>query len=225
MTRCLSSDQLSAHLDAETTAAEARIVESHLAACPDCRARRAALSRGALALQRLPRAAPPSYLAARVREQALAQAPEPGLRKLGSYLADLPFAFRSRTSLRLGFAALLVLALLGPAAVQWALPLRPLDPPPHVPHFKVDIALGDDSPLFSPPTKAEVAGRTFELSRDDVWEEKGLRATDAAMRVPAHSPVGRAILARYTDLDVLVADGGRVVIEDGLRTVELVGSL
>jgi hypothetical protein len=54
--------------------------------------------------------------------------------------------------------------------------------------------------------------------------QRGLDASDVRepqARVPAGSPQGRALLARYGDLAVLIADGSRVVLRDRLGTLEL----
>ena len=55
----------------------------------------------------------------------------------------------------------------------------------------------------------------------DVWVQKGLEGEVPAARVSAQSPQGRELLARYSDLGLLLADGSRVVLRYRLETVEL----
>ncbi len=90
------------------------------------------------------------------------------------------------------------------------------------PEFRVSEFFGD-APVVPPQTTSEVAGRVFVLS-DDVWVQRGLDATDTAQPhalISARSPRGRRLLARYSDLGVLLADGSRVVLRDHLQTLEL----
>lgn len=60
------AESLSLYLDAALPAAERRQVENHLEACPECRHRLEGLRRVVVGLGRLPAAAPPEDLAARV---------------------------------------------------------------------------------------------------------------------------------------------------------------
>ncbi len=39
--------------------------------------------------------------------------------------------------------------------------------------------------------------------------------------MPARSPAGRALLAKFSDLGVLLADGSKVVLRDNRETLEL----
>jgi hypothetical protein len=90
------------------------------------------------------------------------------------------------------------------------------------PEFLVSEGFGE-APAVLPQTTSEVAGRVFVLS-DDVWVQRGLDASDARRpqaRVPARSPAGRALLAKFSDLEMLLADGSRVVLRYKLETLEL----
>jgi hypothetical protein len=124
-------------------------------------------------------------------------------------------------------AGLVLLVTLLAAEHGTAPGLGALDPAlPHTvrldPQFKVSELLGE-APVVLPQTTSEVAGRVFVYS-DDVWVQRGLDASDVReprARVPAGSPQGRALLARYGDLAVLIADGSRVVLRDRLGTLEL----
>lgn len=223
MNRCPSTEQLSAFLDAEVSGSEARHLEAHLSFCPACRERLIGLERPVFALRGLPRAAPPADLAVRVRQQAaISGSPQSGLRKLKNLLTDWPLALHLTPGLRTAFAATLAVAAMGTIYYQWFAPMSPLQP-----RFSVEVT--EEAPFFLDPKGIQVvvAGRQFVLNdsedpRRPLWAEKGLKATDATTRVEAGSPVGRALLAKYTDLDVLLEDGGSVVIEDGADTFELV---
>jgi putative zinc finger protein len=100
-------------------------------------------------------------------------------------------------------------------------------------------------------TTSEVAGRTFFRQEDtDVWKAFVVKATGSpaegaatapddgsgrtvwveegllghkpqAHHVDAASPVGRALLERYSDLGYLLADGSRVVLRYQRETLEL----
>lgn len=221
MSRCLSNELLSAFLDDEVSGAEARRLKAHLEFCPACRERLIARERPVLALRALPRATPPAELAARVRQQAaISGAPQSGLRKLRNLLTDWPLALRLTPTLRTAFTALLALAAMGSVYRQWFAPIAPIEP-----QFRVEVI--ENGAYFDRVPQAEIAGRTFVLTsyddpHDRLWAEKGLKATTAATRVEAGSPVGQALLARYTNLDVLLVDGGRVMLADGSDTFELV---
>jgi anti-sigma factor RsiW len=98
-------------------------------------------------------------------------------------------------------------------------------PAPRLPHagpeFLVSAAFGEAPPVL-PQTTSEVAGRVFVWS-DDVWVQRGVDAGPAGQprAVPARSPAGRALLAKLSDLGVLLADGSRVVLRYNTETVEL----
>jgi hypothetical protein len=98
-------------------------------------------------------------------------------------------------------------------------------PAPKLPHagpeFLVSEAFGDAPPVL-PQTTSEVAGRVFVWS-DDVWVQRGVDPSPAGQprAVPSRSPAGRALLAKLSDLDVLLADGSRVVLRYNTETVEL----
>jgi anti-sigma factor RsiW len=119
--------------------------------------------------------------------------------------------------------ALLVAALLLQHGENGGAGLASLVPKlPHAgPEFLVSEAFGD-APAVLPQTTSEVAGRVFVWS-DDVWVQRGVDAGPAgqARTVPARSPAGRELLAKFSDLGVLLADGSRVVLRYNYETVEL----
>jgi anti-sigma factor RsiW len=154
------------------------------------------------------------------------------LRALRSWIwwHDLP-PLRSSFSTPLGVGmALLVAALLvehgsgpGLTSLYPAVPRYPPSPTARLePEFLVSAAFGE-APAVLPQTTSQVAGRVFVLS-DDVWVQRGLDASDAMRpqaRVPARSPAGRALLAKFSDLGMLLADGSRVVLRYNLETLEI----
>jgi negative regulator of sigma E activity len=249
----LVSESLSAYLDGEAGAAEARRVSAHLAACAACRGRLEATRRVTAGLRQLAAVAPPPALAAQVRRRLAAgsargagsTAPAGGPAGLAarwrswwlwwSDLPPLPAAFTR--PLGVGLAMLVALLLVehgsGPGAggmrSRWPDLLGGAGPraaagsrPGAAPEFLVSAAFGD-APVGLPQTTSQVAGRVFVLS-DGVWVQRGLDASDARgprARVRARSPEGQALLAKLSDLDVLLADGSPVVLRYQLETLEL----
>ena len=231
----IPSESLSAYLDGEIGPAEARALASHLDGCAACRGRLDAARRLVGGLRRLaPPVAPPPELAARVRARIAAAgvAGGPGdgprwlqsLRSLTAWLwwRDLP-PLRSSfsTPLAVGMALLVTALLVENGAGNGLTALYPGMPRAR-PEFLVSAGFGD-APAVWPQTTSEVAGRVFVLS-DDVWVQRGLDATDAGRTrplVPARSPAGRALLAKFSDLGVLLADGSKVVLRDNRETLEL----
>jgi anti-sigma factor RsiW len=90
------------------------------------------------------------------------------------------------------------------------------------PEFLVSEAFGDASVVL-PQTTSEVAGRVFVWSDDDVWVQRGIDASEARQprAVPARSAAGRELLAKLSDLDVLLDGGSRVVLRYNFETLEL----
>lgn len=219
MIRHLSSEQLSAYLDGEVAFHESREIEGHLASCDECRGRFQSVQRTVSGVWRLERAAPPPGLSTRVRaEVSEVRSLEPSpVRSLVSYLSGLPRRPVLRTAAAMALPLVLSLFLFtngmehkaGAAPVVEVVTVEPLT----------------DAPLFVlPQTTSQVAGMEFvwrELVSGDVWVQKGLEGEVPASRVSAQSPQGRELLAQYSDLDLLLADGARVVLRYRLETVEL----
>jgi hypothetical protein len=79
-----------------------------------------------------------------------------------------------------------------------------------------------DLPLVLPDTTSKVAGREFVWREGgDVWVQKGLEGQIPAARLSAQSPLGRELLAQYSELGLLIAEGSKVVLRYRLETVEL----
>ena len=218
MIRHLSSEQLSAHLDGEVGFPESREIESHLASCEDCRDRFRAMQQTVSAVWRLERSTPPVDLSTRVRaEVAAASRPQAPVRDFVSYIFGLPNHPVLRTGAAMGLALVLSLVVVGGGSHQ------PTAPGQEVEGIEVVTVLSEP-PLILPQTTSKVAGREFvwtELNNGDVWVQKGLEGEVPEARVSAQSPQGRELLARYSELALLLADGSRVVLRYRLETVEL----
>jgi hypothetical protein len=224
MVRHLSSEQLSAYLDGEAAFHESREIEGHLAACANCRDRFKAMQRTVSGVWHLERVAPPPGLSTRVRaEVAAVSRPEPNLvRTVGAYIFGLPNQRALRTA---AIALPLVLSLfLFKNGMEEKAGLEPnLMPRPNLVEVVTVVAVAD-LPLVLPQTTSKVAGREFvwrEVVGGDVWVQKGLEGEVPEFRVSAQSPQGRELLARYSELGLLLADGSKVVLRYRLETVEL----
>ncbi|MFL6234313.1 MAG: hypothetical protein ACJ76N_14365, partial [Thermoanaerobaculia bacterium] len=53
------------------------------------------------------------------------------------------------------------------------------------------------------------------------WIQKGLEGQTPVARMDAGSPQGRALLTKYSDLQLLLEDGSPVVLRYDLETVEI----
>lgn len=225
MIRHLSSEQLSAYLDGEAAFHESREIEGHLASCADCRDRFDAMQRTVSGVWRLERVAPPPGLSTRVRaEVAAVRRPEPAFgRSLVSYIFGLPNRPALRTAAAVALPLVLSLFLLT-NGMEHKAGLEPnLMPRPNLVEI-VTVEPVADLPLVLPQTTSQVAGREFvwrEVGGGDVWVQKGLEGEIPAARLSAQSPQGRELLAQYSDLGLLLADGSRVVLRYRLETVEL----
>jgi hypothetical protein len=126
----------------------------------------------------------------------------------------------SRPLVTAGLALLVAVLLLQNGESGGMAPLIP-KLPPGTPEFLVSEAFGDPPPVL-PQTTSEVAGRVFEW-RDDVWVQRGVDARPAglARAVASGSAAGRLLLAELSDLDVLLADGSRVVLRYNYETLEI----
>lgn len=238
MTGHISLESLSAYLDGETGPSETRRLEAHLASCVPCSSHLEATRRLVGGLRVLRPAPPPPDLPERVHGRIAAErggaGDRPGgldrlrsLRSVRSWLwwqglPPLHGSFSAARPLVTAGLGLLVAVLLlqngesggGLGAVAPSLP--------HAgPQFLVSEAFGE-APQVLPQTTSEVAGRVFVWS-DDVWVQRGVDPGPAGQprAVAARSPAGRAMLAKLSDLGVLLADGSRVVLRYNTETVEL----
>jgi anti-sigma factor RsiW len=240
----ISLESLSAYLDGETGPSETRRLEAHLAGCAPCSSRLEATRRLVGGLRVLRPTPPPPDLPARLQGRIAAERAgaddRPGgldrpvsrlwlrsVRSVRSWLwwQGLPPLYGSWSAARplvtagLGLLVAVLLLQNGESGVGLGSPAPKL---PHAgPEFLVSEAFGDAPPVL-PQTTSEVAGRVFVWS-DDVWVQRGVDPSPAGQprAVPARSPAGRALLAKLSDLDVLLADGSRVVLRYNTETVEL----
>jgi anti-sigma factor RsiW len=230
----ISSESLSAYLDGEVGPAEAQRLAAHLAACVHCRSRLAATRRLVGGLRRLAPVPPPPELAALVHGRVAAEGggPRAWLRYLRPLripawgwqgLPPLHGSFSTARPLVTAGLALLVAVLLLQNGESGGPAMAPLVPklPPGQPEFLVSEAFGE-VPAGLPQTTSEVAGRVFVWS-DDVWVQRGVDASRAgrARAVPARSAAGRQLLAKLSDLGMLLADGSRVVLRYNYETLEI----
>jgi hypothetical protein len=227
MNRHLSTEQLSSYLDGEIGSSKAERIEEHLDTCPSCRAQLEGMERLVSGLQRVQRPSLPPDLAVAVRRR-IAAAPEPygpytWLRRLQlqlSLLGDIALRPAFRTSAAMGLAILFSVFLLNNGLEHAHRAAPALDEPTTV--VTVQTYFGQP-PLNLPPTTSEVAGREF-VWFDGRWIQRGLEGKKPESHVMAESPEGRAMLSKYADLDLLLADGTPVVLRYRLATVELSGS-
>jgi hypothetical protein len=214
MNRHVSTEQLSAYLDSEIGIAEVRQVEAHCSACAECGARLASTRRVVSGLGRVERAVPPATLRQQVRRQVIVQPPVYGVRRmLDSFRLRLfPIQPAMQTAVVMGLALVVGLFTLNHEAES----LMPL--PTRGGREIVTVEIGAQSgQLF---TTSEVAGRKFILT-DNGWIQRGLEGQTPVTRVDAGSPQGRALLTRFSDLEMLLADGSAVVLRYNLETVEI----
>lgn len=208
MSHHATAEVLSAYLDAELEAGEARDLSRHLEDCDDCRARLDSLRRVVTSVRRLERAAPPPVLAQYVQQRInLAGRPRGLVERLESQMRDVP----QLPSIFVTFALVFALALIVYVFVVGV--HRHLNP--------TEIVL---LPVPRPPAPTgevletrEAAGRTFDLV-DGIWREQGVTEPVADLRIEADSAAGRALLDLYPGLSDL---GGRIFLRLPEGIIEL----
>ncbi len=216
MNRHVTTEQLSAYLDAELGLAEMRHLEAHCAACAECGARLASLRRVVAGLGRVERAAPPAALRQQIRRQAMNEVPARGLR--GALEALRLLAFPPGPALRTAAAMGLALVV-GLSGANYIFAPDPV--PQHPPAFGREVVTVEaGAPLAMLLTTSEVAGREF-LWTESGWVQRGLEWETPAAYVDTRSPRGRELLTKYSDLEFLLADGSPVVLRYKLQTVEI----
>ncbi|HEX2251975.1 MAG TPA: zf-HC2 domain-containing protein [Thermoanaerobaculia bacterium] len=236
----LENDLLSAYLDGEVPAADARALEDHLAACAGCRARLDGLRRAVGALARLERAAPPPLLAHQVERRVALEGRRAGLtERLENRLQGLTL----QSPMVVAFTVVLALAVIVYLFAQGVarhepllVPVRgaPAEPPPAAGDpAPADPAPGDAAPGNALPGGAApgepeirsdvpvlLGGRTFVV-RDGLWHEQAVGTREPELRVTTDDPEGRELLARHPWIErLLAARDGVVLLEDG-RVIEL----
>jgi hypothetical protein len=223
MNRHASTEDLSAYLDSELGYAEVGPLEAHCASCADCGSRLASLRRVVNGLGGIHRAEPPAALRHQIRREVQTAPPPAGFAQRIEWALDSLriLLFPIRPALRAS-AALGLAAVAGLFAISHGMGdgfLRADDPQPRHPIEIVDVRMGE--PLALPSkTTSRVAGRNFILT-DAGWVQSGLEGEKPETRLDTHSPQGRALLTRYSDLLFLLADGSSVVLRYNLETVEI----
>lgn len=220
MSHHVSTEDLSAYLDSELGYAEVAPLEAHCASCADCGSRLDSLRRMVHGLGGIHRAEPPAALRHQIRREVQTAPPISGFaQRIGWALESLRiFLFPMRT-LRAS-AAFGLAAVAGLFAVSHGIGdafLRADEPQPR--HAIVIVHMGE--PLSLPPqTTSEVAGRKF-IWTDAGWVQRGLEGETPETRLDSHSPQGRALLTKYSDLQFLLEDGSSVVLRYNFETVEI----
>jgi Putative zinc-finger len=214
MNRHVTTEQLSAYLDRELGIAEMRQLDAHFNACSDCGARLVSMRRVVNGLGHVQRAAPPSAIAQQIRRQITAEAVTPAspFRRLLFLLSDLARRPSLRTSVAMALTLVLCVSLVGHGVGGGEARQQRKDV------FVVNVEPG--VPLALPLTKSQVADRDFVLTEMG-WVEEGLKWEQPRALVDTHSPEGQALLTKYENLEVLLAEGDPVVLRDNLETVEL----
>lgn len=216
MNRHATTEQLSAYLDRELGAVELRQLEAHYASCEECRAHLASMQRVVRSLDNIGRATPPPALRQQIRRQVITQATAPphGLRaafeRFRMYMLTMQPTLRTASAMGLAL-------VVGLFAVNHINDPRPVEA--QEPQENVTVGAYDDTPI-SPITTSEVAGREF-IWTDSGWIQRGLEGKAPEAQVEAGSPQGKALLSRYSDLALLLADGSPVFLRYNLGTVEI----
>ncbi|HKV09790.1 MAG TPA: zf-HC2 domain-containing protein [Thermoanaerobaculia bacterium] len=218
MNRHVTIEQLSAYLDRELGYVEMRQLDAHFEACPACGARLASMRRTLQGLARVERLAPPPVIAQQIRSRVAAEsaAPPSPVRRLLRLVSALPLQPALRTSLAMGLTLVVSLFLVTHGVERESRNLMP--PVSPEPQAVVETYLGDP-PLGLPPTTSEIAGLGKFVWTDEGWVQRGLEGERPEAMVDVGSPEGKALLTRYTDLELLVADGSTVLMRNNLKTV------
>ena len=185
MNRHISTEQISAYLDAELGFVEMRQLEAHCGVCPDCGARLASMGKVVSGLGRVERAVPPSALSHQIRRQVMGEIPAHGMRRTFQSLRFFLFPLGPglRTAAAMGLA--LVVSLFAVSHAPTGLPRGESQPGQEVVTVKAGTA-----PLGMRATTSEVAGREF-IWTEVRWVQRGLEWETPVMRVDARSPEDR----------------------------------
>jgi hypothetical protein len=225
MNHHVSVENLSAYLDSELGYAEVAPLEAHCASCPECDARLTAMRRVVNGLGGIRRAEPPAALRLQVRREVQTAPPVSGFaQRIGWAVESLrillfPVKPAMRASAAFGLAAVAGLFAVGHMSDGF---LRADEPQPRRPIEIVETRLGEPLAL-PPPTTSRVAGRDFTWTEAAGWVQSGLEGEKPETRLEAHSPQGKALLTKYSDLQLLLQDGSAVVLRYNTETVEIHG--
>lgn len=224
MNRHATTEQLSAYLDRELGYVEMRQLESHCASCAECTARLVSMRQVVQGLDRLGRAVPPAALRQQIRRQVAVEAAAPVNGFRAAFERFRLHLLALSTAPAMGFApphpTLRTVSVMGLALVVGLFVYSHQEPRPiPAPQENVTVTPYSDSRV-SQTTTSEVAGRKF-IWTDSGWIQRGLEGKTPEVQVEAGSPQGRALLNRYSDLALLLADGSPVILRYNLGTVEI----
>jgi anti-sigma factor RsiW len=202
----MEADVLSAYLDGELPAAEARALEDHVGRCPSCRAELDGLAAVVGKLSRLERQAPPSVLAQQVTRRVAVEGRPTGLiARVEAMLRRIDVDPGTMVTFGVVVALAAMLALLGSSLEEAARRRQAME--------------AEWSGLQV--VTAVVGDHRFD--RDGgLWREVG--AGEPEVRLPASSPEARAILDATPRLrDLLAHSEGVVLLDDQGRTILIEG--
>lgn len=233
MNRHISTEALSAYLDYQVDPRSSGELDSHLAACEQCRAHLDSLRGVVAGLSQVTRVAPPLGLAQRIRHQVAAEPVSPW-RRFRDFVLAVPRRPDLRTHCAMAMALVVSVFLVGHGIERKQREI--LARQQQDPRGKVTAYAGDNLPPdWSKPITIVLGGREFVwTSADrwtgaDVWVEKGVDplATQATTKIDTHSPRGQEILkSSFGEEDrVAVAaaleHGSRMVLQVNASPVEL----
>jgi hypothetical protein len=226
MNHHVSTEDLSAYLDSELGYAEVAPLEAHCASCPECGAQLTAMRRVVNGLGRIHRAEPPAALRLQIRREVQTAPPVSGFaQRIGWALDSLrillfPVKPAMRASAAFGLAAVAGLFAVGHMGDGL---LRTDEPQPRKPIEIVKVGFGEPLGLSPQTTKttSRVAGRDFTWTEDAGWVQNGLEGETPEAHLDAHSPQGKALLTKYSDLQLLLKDGSYIVLRYNTETVEI----
>lgn len=210
-----TADSLSLYLDAALPAAERERVKVHLAGCPDCRRRLAGLRRVVAGLGRLPAAAPPEDLGARVAREVRLRGRRSGWRRLLD--GELPAPVVSAPPMHL----LALILALGAIVYLFALGLERYQQRP----TRIVPLANPRGASARPPEPAApgVAGESLYLLGgrfrrvEGVWVEDGLADLDPDERLSLAAPAAPV----PPEVAQLVALGAPLRLRVGEEVVEI----
>lgn len=215
MNRHVSTEQLSAYLDSELGFVEARQIETHCMACPECGVRLSSMRRVVTGLGGLARAVPPDALRQRLRRQVAAQPRARGPIAALESLRFLLFPVRPALHTAAAMGLALVVGLVSLNHLEGALTRAQVRPS----QGREEVTVEPGAQLGS-PTTSEVAGREFFWT-DNGWIQKGLEGKTPQAVLDSGSAQGKALLTECSGLEDLLADGSVVVLRYNLETVEI----
>ncbi|MFL6197376.1 MAG: anti-sigma factor family protein [Thermoanaerobaculia bacterium] len=214
MNRHVSTEQLSAYLDSELGFVEARQIETHCMACPECGVRLSSMRRVVSGLGGIARMAPPDALRQQLRRQVAAQPQARGPLAALESLRFLLFPVRPALHTAAAMGLALVVGLFGLSHLEGTMVQAQI----RSSHEEVTVEPG--AQLSTVPTTSEVAGREFFWT-DDGWIQKGLEGKTPQAVLDSGSARGKALLTKCSGLEYLLADGSAVVLRYNLETVEI----